>query len=138
MTSGGRGRLALPSACLLLALAYLVTRMVTVPRAALAPPGPGGFIPPDDRSPVSPSPACLIFLRGSRSHSPPTRRTYLTTTHASCSSFPACCRAPASAHHRGRPTGRLAADLAALRQRAMEPDATAAQVASLAAKAQRL
>jgi hypothetical protein len=45
VTSGGRGGLALPSACLLLALAYLVTRMVTVPRAALAPPGPGGFIP---------------------------------------------------------------------------------------------
>ena len=36
VTSGGRGGLALPSACLLLALAYLVTRMVTVPRA-----GPG-------------------------------------------------------------------------------------------------
>lgn len=49
VTSGGRGGLALPSACLLLALAYLVTRMVTVPRAALAPPGPGGFVTDSDR-----------------------------------------------------------------------------------------
>lgn len=56
MTPGGRGGLALLWACLLLGFAYLATRTVAVLRAAPAPPRPGGFIPPDDRSPVSPVP----------------------------------------------------------------------------------